>query len=360
MLAADAYEDARRTVQAFINAPDANCIVFTRSTTESINTIASGLSGLKISEADNILITEAEHHTNLLPWKAFCARTGASLRVVTVDDTGAVSLEAFQAQLTPRTKIAAFSHISNVLGSESPVKGMIAAARNVGAITVVDGAQAVAHVPVDVTDLDADFYCFSAHKMYGPMGIGVLYGKHDLLDCLTPALVGGGSAKIVGLDARPTKFVPVPHRLEAGTPNIAGAVGLAAAIAYLNEFGMENVSAHDQALVDVALDALSSIKGVNVLTPAGGSKGLVTFIADGLHPYDIGNHLNSLGIATRTGVHCAIPMTDRLGVVGTTRASFGIYNNASEVHLFAEALASVKPGFWSEKHMNDRFLETTL
>lgn len=360
MIAADTFENARRSVQKFIGAASEKSIVFTRSTTEGINFIAAAFAAKQLKPGDEVLVTEAEHHSNILPWKQICASRGAVLRVIPVDETGAVDLDAYRATLSHRSKIVAFSHISNVLGALSPVKAMTAAAHEYGAITVVDGAQAVAHVPVNVEDFGVDFYCFSAHKMYGPMGCGVLYGKEELLEAMEPPLFGGGIAKVVSFDNRPTRFVSGPQRLEFGTPDIAGAVGLEEAIRFLDELQLENIVEHDANLVDLAMSGLRDIPGVNVYNPAGGSTGLVTFTIEGLHPYDIGNHLDAEGIAVRTGVHCAVPITDRLGVVGTVRASFGVYNTPNEVERFVAAVAGAAPGFWSTEHPQDRTLEHAL
>ncbi|MBY4640948.1 cysteine desulfurase [Gluconacetobacter entanii] len=357
MIAGDIYEDSRRQVADFINAPESENVVFTRSATESLNFVAMGFGNAHLSPRDEVLVTELEHHSNILPWKELCARTGAVLRVVPVDQTGAINIETVGSLIGPRTKIIAVAHVSNMLGALSPVKEIVKLGHTVGARVVVDGAQAVAHLKVDVQELGADFYCFSAHKMYGPMGIGVLYGTRQCLNEMTPPLVGGGIARDVGFDGRPTQYLQVPHRLEAGTPNIAGAAGLAAAVCYMRDIGLDVIERHDNALVRLTMDGLRDIPGIILYSPHGGPKGVVSFNIEGIHPYDIGNHLNSCGVAVRTGVHCAVPMADRLGAVGTVRASFGVYNTDEDVNRLIEGVRGVRPGTWSKQHPVDRFLK---
>jgi SufS family cysteine desulfurase len=356
MRATDAFDAAREAVRAFINAPAPQTVIFTKNTTESINIVALAFER-RLNAGDEVLITGMEHHSNLLPWRRLCERSGATLRIAPLDETGRCSVESFTASLTGNTRLVAVTHVSNVLGTVNPVREMIAEAHRHGVPVLVDGAQAVAHRAVDVQELDADFYCFSGHKMYGPMGIGVLYGKQEALEELEPSYTGGGIANAVSFADDPIGYLPLPNRLEAGTPNIAGAVGLAAATRYLRDIGMDAVGAHDAALAARLVERLSDVPDVLLFGGSAAREGaIVTFGVEGLHPYDIGNHLSKHGYMTRTGVHCAIPMTDHLRVVGTVRASFGVYNTEAEADGLAEALRTVEPGFWSKEHPADRFL----
>ncbi|WP_405709408.1 cysteine desulfurase [Streptomyces xanthophaeus] len=355
MRATSRYQKSRERVQRFINAGDSEEIVFTKGTTESVNLVAQGFGPQIVSAGDEVLISGLEHHSNLLPWRHLCEQTGATLKIAAVDAHGEVSLDAFRAQLTDRTKLVSVAHVSNVQGTLTPVAEIISLCHERGIVVVVDGAQAVAHRTVDVTAMDADFYCFSAHKMYGPLGIGVLYGKAEHLSRMQPLLLGGGMVRNVTYDGPLTVF-PTPHLFESGTPNIAGAVGLAAAMDYIEEIGLDRIAAHDAELAGRAAEGMRALDGVTVYGAQAPQGGIVSFSVDGLHPYDVGNHLNSFGIATRTGVHCAVPFIDGLGVVGTVRASFGVYNTRDEVDLLVESLKSVEKGFWSNEHPNDRFL----
>jgi cysteine desulfurase/selenocysteine lyase len=350
------FEQARETVRAFIGAASADEVVFTSGTTHSLNIVADVLGRGLVGPGDEVVVTALEHNSNLLPWRRLCESTGATLRVVPVGGHGHVELSDFTAALGPRTRIAAVAHVSNVLGTVNPVRDMAAAAHRHGAVVVVDGAQAVAHRPVDVTDLDADFYCFSAHKAYGPMGVGVLYGRRDLLAGLPPHHVGGGTVKAVSL-SEPVTYVPAPARFEAGTPDVAGAVGLAAATRYLGKLGWDAIRAHDQRLVRAAVEMLAGIDRVRVVgDPARDPAGIVSVVVDGIHPYDVGGHLDRSGIAVRCGVHCASAFLDSLGLLGTVRISFGVYNTVAEVERLCAELKSVAPGVWTEDHPTTRFL----
>ncbi|QYX79571.1 aminotransferase class V-fold PLP-dependent enzyme [Streptomyces akebiae] len=355
MRATDAYEAARETVRAFVNAADAAEIVFTKGTTESVNLVAEGFAAQMVSAGDEIVVSGMEHHSNLLPWRRLCERKGAVLRVVPTDADGELSAEAFAGHLTPRTRFAAVAHVSNVQGTVNPVREIAAATRARGVPLLVDGAQAVAHRPVDVQALGADFYCFSGHKMYGPMGIGVLYGRAELLERMDPLLVGGGMVKEVTVEG-PLAVAKAPTLFEGGTPNIAGAVGLAAAVEYLSALGMDRVRDHDAELTARAAAGLRALDGVRVFGAQQPSGGLISFGVDGLHPYDVGNHLSAHGVMVRTGVHCAMPFVDSLGVVGTVRASFGVYNTPEEVDRLVERVATAEKGFWSNEHPTQRFL----
>ncbi|MFB7508019.1 aminotransferase class V-fold PLP-dependent enzyme [Streptomyces broussonetiae] len=355
MRATDAYEAARETVRGFVNAADASEIVFTKGTTESVNLVAEGFVTELVSAGDEIVVSGMEHHSNLLPWHRVCRRTGAVLRVVPTDADGEITAAAFAEQLGPRTRFAAVAHVSNVQGTVNPVAEISALTRERSIPLLVDGAQAVAHRPVDVQALGADFYCFSGHKMYAPMGTGVLYGRAELLERTDPLLVGGGMVRHVNAEG-PQKVFPAPALFEGGTPNIAGAVGLAAAVEYLTGIGMDQVAAHDAELTARAAAGLRGLDGVRVFGAQQPSGGLVSFGVDGLHPYDVGNHLSANGIMVRTGVHCAMPFVDSLGVVGTVRASFAVYNTPEEVDRLVETVATAEKGFWTNEHPNERFL----
>ena len=331
-------------------------VVFTAGTTDAVNAVADGLGRRLLGPGRAVLVSGMEHNSNLLPWRRLAEETGARLLVAPVDARGRVDVEAFTALLGPEVRLVAISHVSNVLGTVNPVAELIAAAHRHDALVLVDGAQAVPHRTVDVRALDADFYCFSAHKVYGPMGTGVLYGRRELLDELRPARVGGGTVK--GVHAtEPVRYVPVPARLEAGTPNVAGAVGLVAALRYLHGLGWDAVRAHDDHLVRYAVRRLSERPGVRVVgAPEDEPSGIVSFVVDGIHPYDVGGHLDARGIAVRCGVHCASTFLDDLGLLGTVRASFAVYNTEAEVDALVDALDTVRPDFWTSEHPTTRFL----
>lgn len=351
----DVYEEARADVQEALGAAQPEEVVFTAGTTDAVNTVADGVRHL-LGPGKAVLVSGMEHNSNLLPWRRLAEETGAHLRVAPVGARGRVDAEAFTALLGPEVPLVALSHVSNVLGTVNPVAELVAAAHRHGALVVVDGAQAVPHRAVDVRALDADFYCFSAHKVYGPMGTGVLYGKRDLLDELRPPRVGGGTVK--GVHAtEPVRYVPVPARLEAGTPNVAGAVGLAAALRYLDGLGRDAVRAHDEHLVRYAVRRLSERPDVRVIgAPEEDPSGIVSFVVDGIHPYDVGGQLDEQGIAVRCGVHCASTFLDDLGLLGTVRASFAVYNTRADVDTLVGALDAVRPDIWTNEHPTTRFL----
>ncbi|CCH32774.1 cysteine desulfurase [Actinosynnema sp. NPDC047251] len=355
MRATGRFMRSRERVRDFLNAADASEVVFTKSATESLNLVAHGFGPQVVSSGDEVLISGLEHHSNLLPWRELCARTGATLQVADVDEHGEPSLDAFRAKITDRTRVIAVAHVSNVQGTVNPVREIAAEAHARGIVVVVDGAQAVAHRKVDVRDLDADFYCFSGHKMYGPHGVGVLYGKAEHFARLEPLLLGGGMTPIATYADGPLGARP-PLRFEAGSPNIAGMVGIAAAMDYLDELGRDAVGEHDAALAARAAEGLRALDGVTVYGAQAPLGGIVSFNVDGVHPNDVGSHLDSFGIATRTGVHCATPLLDSLGLVGSVRASFGVYNTAAEVDLLVESVGTAEKGFWSTEHPNERFL----
>ncbi|MEV5569991.1 cysteine desulfurase [Spirillospora sp. NPDC052269] len=355
-IATDRYEEARAVVQRALGAADPAEIVFTRGTTDSVNMVAETFGRGRVGAGDDVVVCGMEHNSNLLPWRRLCEDAGARLTVVPVNDRGRVDVADFAAALGPRTRMAAVAHVSNVLGTVNPVREMVAAAHGAGVPVLVDGAQAVPHRQVDVRDLDADFYCFSGHKVYGPQGVGVLYGRRELLAGLPPYQVGGGTVKGVSAD-EPVRYVPVPARLEAGTPNVAGAVGLAAALRYVDKLGWDEVRRRDELLVRHAVGALGEVPGVRVVgAPEETPSGIVSVVVDGVHPYDVGGHLDRHGVAVRSGVHCASTFLDDLGLLGTVRLSFAVYNTVAQVDLVAELLRTVRPGPWTAEHPTARFL----
>jgi cysteine desulfurase/selenocysteine lyase len=349
-------DQARLAVQAAIGAESPHEVVFTAGTTDAMNLLADTLGRRRVGPGNRVVVTAMEHNSTLLPWRRLCETVGAELVVVPVNTAGRVELADFEAALGPDVPVAAVAHVSNVLGTVNPVREMATAAHRHGSVLVVDGAQAVPHRPVDVAELGADFYCFSGHKVYGPMGTGVLYGRGELLSGLPPYRVGGGTVKGVRFDT-PVDYVAVPERLEAGTPNVAGAVGLAAAFGYLADLGWDAVRRHDEYLVRSLVDAVADLERVRVIgDPAEQPSGIVSLVVDGIHPYDVGGHLDRLGIAVRCGVHCASAFLDGLGLLGTVRVSFGVYNTESELERLRQALASVQPGVWTAEHPTTRFL----
>ena len=339
--ATEAYEGARDRVAAFIGAASREEVVFTRGTTESINLVASAV-GRTLRPGDEILVTEMEHHSNLVPWQMACRDRGAVIRAVPVVDGAYLDLDRFGALLSPRTRVLALAHVSNVLGTINPVAEMAVRAREAGALVLVDGAQAVPHLPLRVADLGADFYAFSGHKMLGPTGIGVLWGRQAALERLEPAWGGGEMIKEVWIDH--AQWNDLPWRFEPGTPPIAGAVGLAAAADYLAKLGMGRVSAHERRLTAQCLDALARVPGVTVHGPSNPEmKGaVVAFSVEGLHPHDGAALLDQHGVAVRAGHHCAQPLMRRLGVVGTLRASFSVYTGAADVARLAVAVGKIR------------------
>jgi SufS family cysteine desulfurase len=354
-LSHEAYEASRQTIARFINAASGDSMIFTKGTTEAINFVAQNFVRHGLKAGDEVLVTGMEHHSNLLPWQAACEQTGATLRVVPVDTQGQIRVEDYAALLSPRTRLVAIAHVSNVLGVTNPVKTMTRLARERQIPVLIDGAQAIAHLKVDVQDLDADFYCFSSHKMYGPQGIGALYVHPRQADWITPFQTGGGVAYGVNYE-RVTHYLPAPHRFEAGTPNVAGAVGLARAADYLSACGLDAVHEHDRALFQHAVRHLGELPNVQLFGALDEPGSILSFGVRGLHPYDVGNHLNRFDIAVRTGVHCAIPLVDSLGVLGTVRMSFSVYNTPADIDKVAEALTSIEPGMWTKEHPTDRFL----
>ncbi len=338
--ATEIYEGARAKVAGFIGA-DAGEVVFTKNATESINLVAYALTGsgrLQVQPGDEILITEMEHHANLVPWQQLCERTGATLRWLSVTADGRLDLDNLDDLLTERTRLVAVTHQSNVTGAVPPVAEIAAAAHERGALVLADAAQSVPHQPVDVAALGADFLAFSSHKMLGPFGIGVLFGRAALLEAMPPFLTGGSMIEVVRMEG--TTFLPPPQRFEPGVPAVAEAAGLGAAVDYLNALGMGNVAAHEESLTAHALDALREMPGVRILGPdtTKDRGGAVAFEVEGVHPHDVGQVLDELGIAVRTGHHCARPLHRALGVQASTRATFYVYNTHAEVDELAEGI----------------------
>ncbi|MEX2151211.1 MAG: cysteine desulfurase [Steroidobacteraceae bacterium] len=330
------YEGARERVRSFIGARSPTEIVFVRGTTEAINLVAQSQARPRLEPGDEVLVTWLEHHSNIVPWQLVAAQTGAVLRAVPIDSRGVVDADSYVRMLGPRTRVVALAHVSNALGTVLPIAGMIAAARERGITTVVDGAQAVPHLAVDVRALDCDFYAFSAHKMYGPTGIGVLYARESVLASMPPWQGGGDMILTVSFGG--STWNHLPHRFEAGTPNVGGAVGLAAAIDYLESVGLAGIARHEHALLAEATASLARVPGVTLIGTAPDKTSLVSFAVDGIHPHDLGTVLDSRGIAVRTGHHCAMPVMEHFGVAATTRASFGLYNTAGEIEALCDAV----------------------
>ena len=323
-----AMEGARAKVQELLGAAESREIVFNRATTESINLVAAGLAG-RFKPGDEILITEMEHHSNIVPWQMLRQRSGAQLLAARVTADGEIDLDDFHAKLSPRTKLVAVSHVSNALGTVNPIETLIQAAHDQGAMALIDGAQAVQHLDVNVQRLACDFYAFSAHKAFGPTGIGALYGRADLLEELPPHQGGGEMIEHVTIDA--TTYNQLPYKFEAGTPNIAGAVGFGAAIDYLRALPRQELRRREQALVELALSRLKQVPGVRIVGEPGRRSSIISFLTDGGHAHDFGTLLDQQGVAVRTGHHCAMPLMERLGVSGTIRASFALYNSEADV-----------------------------
>jgi cysteine desulfurase/selenocysteine lyase len=343
--ATEAYENARQTVADFIHAEDTANIIFTRGTTESLNWIAQSWGGTHIQAGDEIIITIMEHHSNLVPWQQLALRTGAKLRYVDIDDQGLLDMTAYRAMLSARTKIVAVTQVSNVLGTINPIQEISQLAHAAGAILVVDGAQSAPHMPVDVQALGADFFAFSGHKMLGPTGIGVLYGKMALLEAMPPIEFGG--EMISKVEKFQTTWADIPWRFEGGTPNIAGAIGLAAAIRYLQAIGLDKIRDHERALTAYALDQLKAIPGLTIYGPQDAAQrgGVIAFTLNGVHPHDLATVLDTQQVAVRAGQHCAQPLMQRLGVVATARASFYLYNGQADVDRLVAAVNEAKEFF---------------
>jgi len=341
--ATDDYESARETVRAFINAAHSREIIFVRGTTEGINLVAQTFGRAKLHSGDEILITALEHHSNIVPWQILCGETGANLRVAPINDRGELVLDEFQKLLTPRTILVSVAHVSNALGSINPIREIVEMAHAQNVPVLVDGAQAVPHIAVDVRALDCDFYAFSSHKVYGPTGVGVLYGKSALLEAMPP--YQGGGDMISSVTVEKTTYNKLPHKFEAGTPDISGVIAMGAAIDYVNRIGIQNIAAHEHDLLGYATRTISSLAGVRLIGTAKEKAGVLSFVMENIHPHDIGTILDQEGIAIRTGHHCAQPLMDRFGVPATARASFALYNTRAEVDALAEGLRKVQKVF---------------
>jgi cysteine desulfurase/selenocysteine lyase len=342
-LATQKYEAARVKVQKFINAGSEREIVFVRGTTEAINLVAASFGKKNIKAGDEILITGMEHHSNIVPWQILCEEKGAKLLVAPFDSNGDIDLDEYSRKLTGRVKIAAINHVSNVLGTVNPVKRMIEMAHRQGIPVLLDGAQAVPHLRIDVMDLDADFYAFSSHKIFGPTGMGVLYAKASFLESMPPYQGGGDMIKSVTFEK--TIYNDIPFKFEAGTPHIAGAIGLAAAIDYLDSLNWRSVQNYEQSLIRSFTDKLSVVDGLRIIGTAKEKSGIVSFVMEGVHPHDIGTVLDEEGIAIRTGHHCAQPVMERFGIPATARASFAFYNTLEEVDALVRGVRKVKEIF---------------
>lgn len=335
-MATEAYENARRTVARFVDAREAHEIVFTRGTTESLNLLATSFEHFCIGEGDKVLVTAMEHHSNLVPWQQMVQRHHGQLLVVPMDDRGVLDLERYEGLLKEGPKVVSIAHVSNTLGTINPVKEMIAMAHTEGIPVIVDGAQSMAHLPIDVQDMDCDFYVFSGHKMYAPMGIGGLYGKSEWLEKLPPYQFGGEMVDTVSFEK--TTFNKLPFKFEAGTPNVGAALGLETAVKFIESLDREGVAEHEDLLLTTAIEGLSSIEGMRFIGQAPQRSGLVSFVIDGIHPYDLGTIIDKMGVAVRTGHHCAEPVMTRFGIPGTVRASFAVYNTVEEVEIFVKAV----------------------
>jgi cysteine desulfurase / selenocysteine lyase len=334
--ATDAYEGAREVIRHFINAADTKEVIFVRGTTEAINLVAQSYARPRLKAGDEILISALEHHANIVPWQFVCEQTGATLKVIPIDTAGQVDYSAFEKLIGPRTKLLALAHVSNALGTVVPVAKFIAKAKQLGVPVLLDGAQGVPHSAVDVRALDCEFYCFSSHKMCGPTGMGILYGKKQLLEQMPPWQ--GGGDMILTVSFEKTTYNQLPWKFEAGTPNISGAIGLAAAIRYLQQIGMERIAAYEQQLLDYAHERLREVPGLRLVGTAPRKAAVVSFTLEGVHPHDIGTILDTEGVAIRTGHHCAMPVMDFFKIPATARASMSFYNTFEEIDALVSAL----------------------
>jgi cysteine desulfurase/selenocysteine lyase len=336
MRATEAHDAARETVRRFIHAADRREIIFVRGATEAINLVAQSYGRTHVGAGDEILITAMEHHSNIVPWQILCEEKGAHLRVAPIDDCGELELDEFAKLIGPRTKLVAVTQLSNALGTVTPLREMIELAHSRGVPVLVDGAQAVPHFAVDVQALDCDFYAFSGHKVYGPTGIGVLYGKRALLEAMPP--YQGGGDMISSVTFEKTTYNDLPFKFEAGTPDIAGAIALGAALEYIGKLGMESIAAHERDLLTYAAERVGALPGIRLIGTAPERAGVLSFVMEGVHPHDLGTILDREGIAIRTGHHCAQPVMDRFGIPATARASFAVYNTREEIDALVEGL----------------------
>src|SRR3954467_10679202 len=338
-----AYEETRTKTKKFLNSKSKSELIFVRGTTEGINLVSSSWGRKNIKEGDEIIVSAMEHHSNIVPWQMLCEEVGATLRVIPMNERGELILEEYEKLLNPRTKMVAFCHVSNALGTINPAAEIIAMAHKAGALALVDGAQAAPHLKIDVQALDADFYAFSGHKVFGPTGIGILYGKTKLLNAMPPYQGGGDMIRTVTFEK--TTYNDLPYKFEAGTPNIAGGIGLGAALSYATNLGLDNIAAYEHELLVYGTEALSRIPGLRLVGTAREKAAVLSFVIEGLHPHDIGTVLDQQGIAVRTGHHCAQPVMDWFHVPATTRASLAFYNTAAEIDALAAGIQKVKEVF---------------
>ena len=341
--ATEQHEAARETVRRFINAQSTSEIIFTRGTTESVNLVATSFTEAFMNKGDEVIISEMEHHSNIVPWQLMAAKRGIALRIIPVNDNGELDIEAYRQLFTERTRLVSVTHVSNVLGTINPIEEMIAIAHEHDVPVMVDGAQSTPHLPIDVQALGCDFFAFSGHKVYGPTGIGVLYGKEEWLDRMPPYQGGGEMIEHVSFEK--TTFERLPLKFEAGTPDYIASVGLAKALDYVNDLGLDNIRAHEQALTRYCMEQLSTIEDMRLIGTAQEKDAVVSFLVGNIHPLDMGTLLDRLGIAVRTGHHCAQPLMDRYGILGTVRASFALYNTLDEVDTLVEGVKKVSKMF---------------
>ena len=338
-LATDKFEETRNTIQKFIGAKHNHEIIFTKGTTDSINLVANGFRTL-LNKGDEVIISEMEHHSNIVPWQMCCEQSGANLKVIPLLDNGSLDMSAFENLLSENTKLVAVSHVSNALGTINPIEEITQKAHTVGAKVLIDGAQAASHIVLDMQKLNPDFYCFSAHKMFGPTGVGVLYGKEEMLNELPPYQGGGEMIKEVSFSG--TTYAELPHKFEAGTPNIAGVVAFKAAIDFINDLGINQIAKYEEELLQYATSEILKIEGVKIYGTAEHKSGIISFNIEGIHPYDIGVIVDKLGIAIRTGHHCTQPIMERFNIPGTARISLAVYNTKEEIDICINAIIKAK------------------
>ncbi len=338
-----AYEHAREVVRAFLGAREAAEIVFTRGTTEAVNLVAGSWGRHNLGAGDEVLLTEMEHHSNIVPWQLLCEEVGARLRVLPMDDTGTLRMDRLDDVLTDRTKLVGVVHVSNSLGTRNPVETIVRRAHEKGALVLVDGAQAVPHLPIDVGAMGADFYVFSGHKVYGPMGIGALYARREILEAMPPWQGGGDMIRMVTFEK--STWNEIPFKFEAGTPNVEGAVGLAAALEYVTKLGQDAIRRHEDGLLSYGTERLLDVPGLRLVGTAAEKSAVLAFVLDGVHPHDVGTILDREGVAVRTGHHCTFPVMQHFGVPATTRASLGLYNTKADLDRLVESLDAVREVF---------------
>ena len=338
-MATQAYEESRNKVRDFINASSEKEIIFTRGTTEGINLVAQSFGRLNLKEGDEVIISAMEHHSNIVPWQIICEEKGAKLKIIPIDNNGEIIFEEYERLLSEKTKIVAIVYVSNSLGTINPVKKIIDKAHGLGVPVLIDGAQAIQHLKVDIQELDCDFFVFSGHKIYGPTGIGVLYGKRNLLEEMPPFMGGGDMISKVTFEK--TTYNQLPYKFEAGTPNIADTIGLKKALEYVNQIGIDKIKDYEKGLLDYATESLSQIEGLKIIGHAKEKSSVISFVFDNVHPHDVGTFLDFEGIAVRTGHHCTQPVMDRFNIPATTRASFALYNTKEEVDILVNGLKKV-------------------